>query len=200
MRAFEIEQRSPEWYELRRGVITASNAERLLTGAKQKTYAQELLVDILTEGAEERFVNDAMQWGIDNEANACMWYEMQSNDIVKPIGFCLHDDHDEYGCSPDGLINDDGLIEIKCPSSRVHLEYLESGPPAKYIAQMNWQMYITGRSYCIFVSYDPRFQEELQGCSYRIERDDTYIEKLSSGAKKVVEHIAKYKDKVLNSF
>ena len=198
------EQRSPEWYAARRGKITASAADRLLTTAKQKTYAQELLVEILTNEESDNYVNEAMQWGIDNEAAAVDWYWWTTSVAPEHVSFCLYNNDDGpwkrlggiAGASPDGLIATDGLIEIKCPTSRVHLEHLENGPSEKYVAQIQWQLFVTNRKWCDFVSFDPRFQEPLNGCIHRIERDEDAIEKLAKGAIKVLDYMDKFKTKV----
>ena len=195
MRIIDCIQRTKSWELARAGKITASNAERLLTPAKRKTYARDLLVEQLTD-QEDSFVSDCMQWGIDNEQNAVTWYEFETNNTVKHVGFVVSDRCDKFGASPDGLIGDNGLIEVKCPSSKVHLDHLESGPPNKYVAQMQWQLFVTGRQWCDFVSYDPRFEEPLQGYIHRVVRDDKYIEKLVEGAMIVLEHVANFKNKM----
>jgi len=200
MKIYDCEQRSDLWRALRLGKITGSNADRLLTDPKRKTYAQELLVELLTESEEDRFVSDAMQWGIDQEPNAILWYELETGSSVKPVGFVISGDNDNFGASPDGLVGEDGLIEVKCPGSRAHLDHLEHGPGSKYLQQMQWQMYVTDRQWCDFVSYSPRFDEDLQGCIFRIQRDPPQIGKLIAGADKVLSHMERFKRKVIKSF
>lgn len=149
------EQRSPEWLAMRRGVITASQAHRLLTPAKRKTYALELLSERLTE-PEPGYTSPAMQWGIDTEPAAKCAYELHTGREVRDAGFVWMDDARLVGCSPDGWVAD-GLIEIKCPNTSTHLGYcLDRKPPPEYQAQMDLQMLVTGRDWCDWVSYDPR--------------------------------------------
>lgn len=197
MIVIECEQRTPEWKQARVGIITGSNADRLLTPAKQKTYALELLAEILTNAPTEVPVNGAMQWGIDNEKNAIAWYWWETDNKILDVGFCRSDCGQSFGASPDGLVGQDGLVEIKCPANtRIHLEHIESGPSDKYMAQIQWQLFVTGRKWADFVSYDPRVPVEFRGCIHRIERDESYIDKLKKGAQKVLEYIEKFKEKV----
>lgn len=192
----DCEQRSEQWHQARRGVITASAADRLLTATKLKTYAQTLLVESLTNETRDVFVNESMQWGIDHEQEAIDWYYFTTGEPTIQVGFCLHDDICSYGCSPDGLIGDDGLIEVKCPTSRIHIENIDNGPSSVYIAQMQWQMYVTNRQWCDFVSYDPRFPDDLRGAIFRVARDEHMIEQLKKGAAKVIKYMQDFKVKV----
>lgn len=155
----DVEQRSPEWLALRRGAITASAADRLATPAKLREYALELAAERLVRAMPEQRVTEAMQWGIDHEDEARMRYAFEVAH-VEVIGFAWHDDHQGWaGCSPDGLVGDRGLVEIKCPTSKRHLEYLSDGVvPKDYLAQLDFQLWVSGRDWCDFVSYDPRFE------------------------------------------
>jgi hypothetical protein len=120
-----------------------------------------------------------MQWGTETEPQARMAYEAYKNVLVDEEGFIDHPTIANFGCSPDGLIGVDGLIEIKCPNSKTHIDTLLSGKaPSKYIPQMQTQMAVTGRQYCDFVSFDPRLPEDLQLFVVRVNRDDEYIAKL----------------------
>jgi len=175
----DCEQRSPQWLALRRGVISASNADRLATPAKLKEYALELAAERLVRELPANVVTPAMQWGIDHEEQARIRYAFETASDVFGIGFAFHDDHEWWaGCSPDGLIRDSGLVEIKCPSSKKHLEYLTNAVvPPGYVAQLNFQLWVTGRDWVDFVSYDPRFVEGADYFCTRHYRDmETMVE------------------------
>lgn len=199
-----MEQRTEEWYKARLGKVTASRVADVLaktkTGvsASRANYLTELVVERLTGQQAEFYTNDAMQWGADTEPQARMAYEAHKNVLVDEEGFIDHPSIPNFGCSPDGLISNDGLIEIKCPNSKTHIDTLLSGKaPSKYIPQMQTQMAVTGRQYCDFVSFDPRLPEDLQLFVIRVERDDEYIAKLeeevSAFLKEVDETVTKLK-------
>jgi predicted phage-related endonuclease len=117
-----------------------------------------------------------MQHGIDNEAAARNLYAFDVGQDVTETGFVLHPRIQWAGASPDGLVADDGLVEIKCPNTATHIEtLLTEAVPAKYLHQMHWQMACTGRAWCDFVSYDPRLPAELRLFTRRIDRDDALI-------------------------
>ena len=178
-----IEQRSEEWFKARLGKITASSVADVL--AKTKTgvsasrgnYLIKLAIQRVTGQIEESYTNDAMQWGIDNEDQARVAYEIASGKFVDQIGFVDHEIIDWFGCSPDGLVNNDGLVEIKCPNSATHWEYFKTKEvPKKYFIQMQAQMSCTGRKWCDFVSFDPRMPERSQLLIIRVPRDNTFID------------------------
>ena len=182
-----MEQRSPEWFAARLGKVTASRVADVI--AKTKTgpaatrinYAAELLVERLTGASPERFTNTAMQWGADNEPAARDAYSFLRDVDVEEVGFVVHPRISDAGASPDGLVGDDGMVEIKCPNTATHLDTLDSGKPAgKYITQMMWQMACCDRQWCDFVSFDPRLPEELRLFVVRIDRDDDMIESLEA--------------------
>ncbi len=114
-----------------------------------------------------------MSWGTDHEPDARASYEFITGNTVEEIGFVDHPTIPKSGASPDGLIGEDGLIEIKCPNTATHIDYLLKGKaPAGYLKQMNWQMECTGRKWCDFVSYDPRMPIDLQLFIVRVDRDE----------------------------
>ena len=177
-----IEQRSEEWFKARLGKITASSVADVL--AKTKTgvsasrgnYLIKLAIQRVTGQIEESYTNDAMQWGIDNEDQARVAYEVASGNFVDQVGFVDHEIIDWFGCSPDGLVNNDGLVEIKCPNSATHWEYFKTKEvPKKYFIQMQAQMSCTNRKWCDFVSFDPRMPEKSQLLIIRVPRDNTFI-------------------------
>jgi len=120
-----------------------------------------------------------MQWGTDTEPLARAAYEAHTGHIVDEVPMLPHPTIAMSGSSPDGLVDKDGQIEVKCPNSATHAKtLLAKKPDGKYITQMQWQMACTGRKWCDFVSFDPRFPEHLQLCVIRVERDDEMIASL----------------------
>jgi len=137
-----IQQGTPEWLALRAGKVTASRVADIL--AKTKTgvsasrgnYLIQLAIERATGQIEPSYTNEAMQWGIDNEAQARMAYEVESGNFVDQVPFVDHSNIDGFGCSPDGLIGNLGLVEIKCPNSATHWSYIKANaPPNKYFIQ-----------------------------------------------------------------
>jgi predicted phage-related endonuclease len=130
-----------------------------------------------------------MQWGIDNEPVARLQYSLASGNDVEETGFWLHDEL-EAGASPDGFIDDDGLLEIKCPNTATHIDTLiKRKLPYQYQAQVQGQMWVTGRKWCDFVSFDPRLPENAQMIIVRVKRDDIYIAELETEIKDFMEEV-----------
>lgn len=178
---YDCEQRSVEWMRIRTGKITASNADRLTTPAKIKTYQHEVLAEIMLGYLQEHFVSEAMQWGIDMEPRAMDWYKTQVDYKLKRVGFCQSREFMIAGCSPDLLVDDDGLCEIKCPTSKNHLMQWIEGPSKEHQWQMQFQMLVTGREWCDFVTFDPRFPEQFRGKIHHVKRDEKMIGQLKQG-------------------
>jgi len=199
MRAIHCEQRSPEWYKLRAGVVTASNAHRLLTLPKIRTYMLELLGERLIGATTETPVSAAMQWGIDYEDEALEWYSKALNVDVQKVGFVFHDNMKYAGCSPDGLCSTDGLVEVKCPSTHNHLLHISSSVPPNYVAQMQFQMWVTDREWCDFVSYDPRMPDFARGICIRVERDEKMMFRFESGVGSINDSIMEFSRKYFGS-
>lgn len=159
------EQGSEEWLKARLGCLTASrmgDAMSFLKGGRESEARRKLKIELLaerfTEMANDCFVNAAMRWGIEMEQEAKDRYEEITGTIIKPCGFALHGEIDCFGASPDGLLGSEGLIEIKCPTSTTHLQWLIDGVvPEQHKPQMMAQIIVTGRKWCDFMSYDPRF-------------------------------------------
>lgn len=191
-----MEQRSDEWFEARLGKVTASKIADVMSTLKtgkeaitRKNYRIQLVSERLTNKKADSFINDAMRIGIEREDDARTTYIFKHND-VEEIGFVDHPTIPMTGASPDGLVGDDGLIEIKCPLTTTHTDTLISGKaPSKYIPQMQWQMACTGRKWCDFVSFNPDFPENLQLFVVRVERDDTLIQELEDGVKKFLSEV-----------
>ncbi len=175
-------QRTEEWLAERCGCCTASKFSDVLAKIKtgeatgRRKYRMRLLTERLTGNPVNGYQNAAMQWGTETEPEARMAYEAERGVIVEEVGFIKHPTIAWCGASPDGLVGDDGLVEIKCPESTTHLEWMDGGKaPAEHVPQIQGQMWVTGRQWCDFVSYDPRFPEGLQLFIVRVERDDAYI-------------------------
>jgi len=193
-----IEQGTAEWFAMRCGKITASKINDVMAKMKEKkdgsieepatrkNYKAQLVAERLTGNVEESYSNKAMEWGTNTEPFARTAYELAKNCMVEQIDFVEHPTIKNSGASPDGLIDTDGLVEIKCPNTATHLEYLLEGvAPSQYINQMQWQMACTGRAWCDFVSYDPRLPIEHQLFIIRVMRDDEHIKKQEEAVKKI---------------
>jgi len=177
-----MEQGTEAWFNIRIGKVTASRVADVL--AKTKTgysttrdnYMAQLVCERLTGLKGESFTNAAMQHGTETEPLARAAYEARYDVLVDEVGFVSHPTIEMSGASPDGLVGDDGLIEIKCPNTATHIETLLSeSVPNKYYTQMQFQIACTGRKYCDFVSFDNRLPTELQMFVKRVPRDDVYI-------------------------
>lgn len=179
----EIIQGSDAWHALRLGKVTASKVADVMSKGKGpaesagvRNYRAALVCERLTGQREETYTNGAMQRGTDLEPLARECYEFLTGCTVEQIAFMDHPTVAMSGASPDGCIGEDGLVEIKCPNTATHIDYLLGGtPPSVYVPQMTWQMACTGRKWCDFVSYDPRLPEELQMFVVRLNRDDAMI-------------------------
>ena len=183
----DIEQNTQEWFAIRCGKVTASRIADIIAttksgySASRANYEAQLICEILTGKPAESFTNAAMAWGTETEPLARAQYELKTGNMVNQIGFVVHPKIEQAGASPDGLVDNDGLIEIKCPNTSTHLDtLLAQKVPSKYITQMTWQMVCTGRKWCDFVSYDSRLPENLQLFVQRIELDEDYAKKLQN--------------------
>jgi putative phage-type endonuclease len=179
-----IEQGSPEWMALRVGKVTASKITDVMskpTLLGYQNYMADLIAERLTGQKAESYTNAAMQWGVDKEPQARVEYEIKTGSLVEQVAFVDHPTIQMFGCSPDGYVGEDGLIEIKCPNTSTHIDYIrQDKAPTKYVPQMQCQMAVTGRKWCDFVSFDPRLPEKLQLFIVRLDRDDEYISKMES--------------------
>lgn len=189
-------QRSDEWYQARRGVLTASACKDIMTPGYRKSFINKMIAETVTGQSEPFPVNDAMQWGIDNEDLARETYEKLTENKVDQIGFAYKDEDKRVGCSPDGLIGKGGLIEIKCPMTKTHVGYKRDINEAikSYGMQMQFQMYVMGRVWCDFVSFDPRLPEGMNILVHRVERDPDAIMKIESSIKATLKEIDEFLD------
>ena len=193
-----MDQRTDEWFASRLGKATASRIADIIaktkTGpsASRENYAVQLVLERITQSKGESYSNAAMQWGTETEPLARQAYELKRGLFVDEVGFIDHPTIANSGASPDGLVGADGLVEIKCPNSATHMETLVTRKiPQKYIPQMTWQMACTGRSWCDFVSFDPRFPEHLQIFIERIEYDPTYVRMLELEVTQFLDEVEK---------
>ena len=191
-----MEQRTEEWYASRLGKVTASRVADIV--AKTKTgysasrakYMGELLCERLTGSRGDTYQNAAMVWGVNTEPQARVAYEAALGELVEEVGFIPHPTIEMSGASPDGLVGEEGLVEIKCPTTITHIDTLLSiTVPQQYMTQMQWQMACTGRKWCDFVSYDPRLPENMQMFIHRVERDDKMIAELEGEVVKFIEEM-----------
>ena len=191
MKIHNFEQRTEDWYNIRKGKMTASNADTIIANGKGlETYIYNLMAEYYSSAEKENYINADMQRGIDLEPEARLEFEFYTNLDVQEVGFIEYNDF--IGVSPDGLIGDDGLIEIKCPNDSVYFKLLLSDNiKPEYLAQMQMQLYVTDRQYCYFVSYNPNFEKSLY--IKKITRDEEMIEKLKKGLDKGTELIKEIK-------
>ena len=181
------EQGTAEWLKERCGKVTASRIADMMAktktgwGASRANYMAQLLVERLTGEPAETYSNAAMQWGLDTEPQARAAYSFITDHTVEEVGFIDHPAIIMSGASPDGLIGQEGMVEIKCPNTATHIETLLGAPIAdKYIKQMQWQMACAGRKWCDFVSFDPRLPVELHIKIQRVQRDDAMIAEMET--------------------
>ena len=183
----DLTQGSPEWFAARLGKVTASRVADVIAktrtgwGASRANYMAALIAERLTGTPAESYTNAAMQHGLDTEPQARVAYELVRDVTVLPVGFVPHPTIEMSGASPDGLIEPDGIIEIKCPNVATHIETLLGAEiPDKYIVQMQFQMACTGAEWCDFVSFDPRMPARLSLYVKRIMRDHKRIAELEA--------------------
>jgi len=182
-----MEQRTDEWFAARLGKVTASKVADVIAKTKsgystsRENYMTQLICERLTGKKQESFSNAAMDWGAETEAYARAAYEASKNVLVDEVGIIDHPFLPMCAASPDGLVSDDGMVEIKCPNTATHFDTLLAGKmPTKYMPQVQWQMACANRLWNDFVSFDPRAPEGLQLFITRIERDDKYIANLEN--------------------
>ena len=200
METHMIKQQSDAWFESRLGRVTASRVSDVIAKTKsgystsRDNYMAQLICERLTNQKSESFTNAAIVHGVETEPLARAAYEAFTDVLVDEVGFVPHPSIQMAGASPDGLVGDDGLIEIKCPNTATHIETLLSQTvPGKYFTQMQFQLACTGREWCDFVSFDNRLPPELQMFVKRVPRDEVYIRLIEA---EIVQFIAELDDKI----
>lgn len=196
----EIEQGTDEWFAARLGKVTASRVADVIAktksgySASRDNYMAQLVCERLTNTKEAGFSSAAMTWGTETEPLARAAYEAATDVLVDEVGFINHPTIEAAGASPDGLVGQFGLLEIKCPNTNTHIDTLLSQQvPSKYNTQMHWQMICTGRHWCDFVSFDPRLPTELQLFIKRVNYDPVYGAMLE---KEVIQFLADLDGKI----
>lgn len=184
----DLEQGTLEWKMARLGYISASNIDAVMAKVKtgeagsRKDYKIRIVTERLTNQIQDSFSNSYMEWGIEQEPFARMAYEAHAGVFVEKTGFWKHPEIPYVGCSPDGLVGDDGLIEIKCPKSTTHIEYLLNKKlPKTYFWQVHGQLWVMNRQWVDFVSFDPRMPENKRLFVFRVNRDEEVINEMKEG-------------------
>ena len=197
LKFYEIKQGSEEWFAIKAGKFSASNFHRLITPTgKPSSQAEKYIYQVAGERIlgypEETYQNQWMARGSELEDEARKYYEFITGHKVRQVGFVEIDEF--VGCSPDGLIDEDGGLEIKCPALATHVKYLlDDKMPSEYIPQVQGNMYVTGREWWAFLSYYPGLEPLL----LQVERDEEYIVKLKKELDKAVEHLKEIVEKIL---
>jgi putative phage-type endonuclease len=199
---YACEQRSEAWSALRVGKVTGSRTAEVCAeikkgeAASRRNYRAEIIAETLTGQPADTYISKEMQWGIDTEPFARAAYELECDATVDSgIGFAVHPRIKRFGASPDGLVGNDGLVELKCPNTATHIDYILSGiVPAEYKAQMLSEMACSERQWCDFVSFDPRLPRRLQLFVRRFARDDARILEIET---KVEQFLAEVDDVIL---
>lgn len=182
-----IEQGTQEWKDIRLGRITASRMSDVMTNGRSggisktsESYMVELISEKLTGKQKDFFENDAMKWGTATEPEAREVYSVRNGFVdVEEVAFIVHDEF--IGVSPDGLVGDCGLLEIKAPTTQTQIKRaLSKDYSSDYKAQIQAQLWVSGREWCDFVSYDPRINVSASFLQQRVFRDEEYIQEMKS--------------------
>lgn len=198
MITIDVQQGSPEWFAARCGIPSASNFDKIVTSTggvskQSQKYMYQLAAERITGKTEEGFTSTAMERGKELEAEARSYYELLKGVEIKQVGVCYPDKKKLICASPDGLIGDDGLIEIKCPQAFASVGYLLAGTlPTDYIQQVQGQMLVTGRKWVDFVSYYPG----LKPLIVRVDRDERFLIALDNELKKFVQELEEITEKL----
>ncbi len=189
-------QGSPEWFQGRLGIPTASNFDRIITptgksSTQAEGYMNRLLAEWLTGKTSDIEQSEWMKRGIEMEAEARDFYAFRHDVEVKQVGLVYQDDRRLVSCSPDGLLGEGGL-EVKCPAPHTHVSYLLNGFPSDYIPQVQGSMYVTGAPWWDFISYHP----DMEPVIVRVKRDDAYIKTLDGLLIKFLAEMSVRRDKL----
>lgn len=202
----EIVQGTPEWFAIRAGCVTGSHMADVLATVKsgeaaaRRNYRVRLALERITgKPVEEMFTTQAMRDGTEREPIARNLLEFRLGLDIEQVGFVRHDEI-ACGVSPDGLIGKDGMAEFKCPIPATHLSYLRaSGMPPEYVAQVQGQMWIAEREWCLFTSFNPDFPEHARLLVRKVYRDDAYIKSLEAEVRKFLGEV-EAEVEAINSF
>jgi len=198
-----MKQQTPEWFAARLGKATGSRISDIVSktktgyGSSREDYLFQLVVERLTGVNTVSYSSPAMQWGVEQEEYARSAYEAHMGVLVDQVGSIDHPRIAMSSASPDGLIGDDGMVEIKCPMTKNHLNmFLGQSIAKSYMDQMMWQMAVTGRKWVDYVSFDPRCPAGLQLFIQTVERDNEYIDALEFEVVKFLDEV-RVKEKAL---
>lgn len=193
-------QQSKDWFRMRLGVLSASNASKIVAKVDSQTratYMMELVAQVAT--GESKSLNAyAVEWGKTNEGPARAAFEFLHGKPIEEVPFIYKDETFRCGASPDGVIFEDRIgVEIKCPlDSANHVGSLvEDKIKSEYLWQMNYQMWVTGANEWIFGSYDPRFMAKPLHL-IRLERDLKKIATLEDAVPQFIHDMDKMLDVV----
>lgn len=198
MRVIDCEQGTDEWFQARAGKVTASRIADMMAkartgsgwGVSRTNYRDELVLErLMGRPAGDKFKSKAMDRGNEVEPKAREMYAFIREDVTQ-VGFVLHPTIDDAGCSPDGLVGADGLIQIKCPDTKTHFDTLLGAPiDGGYLKQVQWEMACTGRKWCDFVSFDDRVPLSMQIKIIRVERDPIIIAKFEHETREFLKEV-----------
>lgn len=203
MEIINCEQGSEEWLKCRLGKATTSEFSKIIDSSGKfstqlRDYAYQLASELLMTEQDPFYINDYMIRGSELEQEAREAYEEYNLCSVEQVGFMSSKD---WGYSPDGLVGDDGLIEIKCPSQKTHTKYLVGNQlPTEYKAQVQGGLFVSGRKYCDFISFHPNFIKPNNLFFKRVERDENYIESLKIGLDKITKLKYEFLNEIRNRF
>lgn len=189
----ELIQKSDEWFNVRLGKFTGSKFHTFFGNSKTKENELNRIIDEILTGVRKVkfFSTHHMERGNLLEEPARILYEKTTKNIVEEVGFVEKNRY--VGCSPDGMVSDDGIIEIKCPCDKVFLEYIEKGKKnikPVYITQMQFNMYVSEKTWCDFVVYNPNFEDEPI-LIYRMHKNDEYFNKIEKTLKECIDIVKK---------
>lgn len=180
MKIIQCEQNSPEWYAARCGIPSASSFDKIVTttgmpSKQREKYLYQLAGEVISGKSEESFQSAAMIRGHEMEQEARQFYELTNGCEIKQVGFCIADEV-RVGCSPDGLVIEDGGLEIKNPLMATHVSYLLDGIlPTEYYTQVQGNLLVTGRAWWDFISYS----RGLKSLVVRVEPDKVFHQALA---------------------
>lgn len=180
MKIHNLKQGSPEWFAIRELKLTGSQAQAI-ANAKDglESLCKKLVMEFIYPQTKSDYTSESMENGNELESSARFLYEAENNVEVIEVGFIQYNDF--IGVSPDGLVGEKGIIEIKCPTSKVFFDYMIDGKvDTKYEWQMQMQMLVSGRDWCDYVVYNPNFAEK-GFIVKRIEKNQAMFEKLQNG-------------------
>lgn len=194
MKIIDVKQGTPEWLKVRLGKLTASDAQTIITNGKGlETLCFEKVAELITGKEKPAYTNEDMERGHELEMMARNSYELETGNLVKEVGFCELDVF--TGCSPDGFIGEDGLVEIKCKNDTNFVRYLyDNKVDPEYYSQMQMQMFITDRKWVDYVVFNENFPKST--IILKVERKEEYIEMLKIGIAKGIETMKAILEKI----